>query len=133
MASRVADAETLARLRREIESIDRSILLLLAARLHAAQRAIRVRGGRTGSVTDREQERRVLLRGQRWAEELGVPPRLVENLFRSLLEEGKTRVQVGEELPESPVVTLLLASPAESARSSQRDPRLQLVPVPASP
>lgn len=132
MASRVADAETLARLRREIESIDRSILLLLAARLHAAQRAIRVRGARTGSVTDREQERRVLLRGQRWAEELGLPPRLVENLFRSILEEGKTRVQVGEELPESPVVTLLLASPAESARSS-RDPRLQLVPVPASP
>lgn len=130
MDSRVADAQTLARLRREIESIDRSIVLLLAARLHAAQKAIRVRGTRTGSVTDREQERRVLLRGQRWAEELGVPPRLVNNLFRSLLEEGKTRFQIGGELPEPPFVTLLLAGPAESAKGRERDPRLQILPVP---
>jgi chorismate mutase len=125
-------SELLARVRHEIECVDRSIVLLLAARLDAAQRAIRLRTARNGRVTDPEQERRVLRRSYRWATELGLPRKLVDNLFRSLLEEGKTRFQTGENARELPAVTVLLAAPAGSAGDLGRDAHLQLVPVPST-
>ena len=124
--------EPLARLYHEIECVDRSIVLLLAARLSAAQRTIELRAPRAGHITDRAQERETLNRIQQWARELGLPRRLVDNLFRSLLEEGKTRYQAGVRPPELPTVTVLLAAPAGSEHSSRREPRLQLVPVPSS-
>jgi chorismate mutase len=124
------EPESLARVRHEIECVDRSIVFLLAARLDAAQRAIRLRAARNGRVSDPEQERRVLQRGHRWAHELGLPPKLVDNLFRSLLEEGKTRFQTGEKPLESPLVTVLLAAPAGTVSDLRRDAHLQLVPVP---
>jgi len=126
------EPESLTRVRHEIECVDRSIVLLLAARLDAAQRAIRLRAARKGRVTDPDQERRVLLRSHKWAHELGLPQKLVDNLFRSLLEEGKTRFQLSESPPESPVVTVLLAAPAGAARALGRETQLQLVPVPTS-
>ncbi len=126
------ESESLAQLRHEIECVDRSIVLLLAARLDAAQRAIQLRAPRAGRVTDRAQERQVFLRSQEWARELGLPRKLVDSLFRSLLEEGKTRFQTGQRAPELPAVTVLLAAPAESENELRRDPHLQLVPVPSS-
>jgi chorismate mutase len=127
-----SEPDTLAQVRLEIESVDRSIVLLLAARLDAADRAIRARVARDRRVADREQERRILLRSGRWAEELGVPRSLVDNLFRSLVEEGKARFLSAEGPSDSPVVTVLLAPPAGPAASPRRDPRSQLVAVPAS-
>jgi chorismate mutase len=132
MISDTRPSEALARIRHEIECVDRSIVLLLAARLDAAQRAIRLRTARNGRVSDPEQERRVLRRSYRWAMELGLPRKLVDNLFRSLLEEGKTRFQTGETAREVPTVTVLLAAPAGSERDLGRDPHLQLVPVPST-
>jgi chorismate mutase len=126
------EPDSLSRIRQEIESVDRSIVLLLAARLEAADRAIRARAAHDRHVTDREQERRVLVRGRTWAEELGLPRPLVENLFRSLLEEGKARYLSAEGPPDSPFVTVLLAAPAGLAVSSRRDAHSQLVAVPTS-
>lgn len=124
------ESDSLTQVRQEIESVDRSIVLLLAARLDAADRAIRARIGRDRHVTDREQERRILVRSGTWAEELGVPRSLVENLFRSLIEEGKARFLSAESPPDSPVVTVLLTPPAGSAGSPRRDAHSQLVAVP---
>ena len=129
MKVEVPEPESLARLRHEIECVDRSIMFLLAARLDASQRAIRVRAARNGRVSDPEQERRVLRRGQKWARELGLPQKLVDNLFRSLLEEGKTRYQTGEKLLDAPLVTVLLAAPAGTTADLGRDARPQLFPV----
>jgi chorismate mutase len=107
--------ESLARRRQEIESVDRSIVLLLAARLDAAQRAIRVRVAHDRQTTDLAQERRVLQRSRAWAQELGLPEKLVETLFRTLIEEGKARFQGGDSPEESsPFVTVLVAAPEGS-------------------
>jgi chorismate mutase len=114
MTSAPSKASSLARLRQEIESVDRSIVLLLAARLDAARRAIRLRAGGQCRMTDRDQERRVFLRSLAWAEELRLPPKLVENLFRSLIEEGKARFLSEESPPAPPVVTVLLRRPKDS-------------------
>jgi chorismate mutase len=126
MPSDPHDAAVLARIRQEIESVDRSIALLLAARIDAAQRAIRVRSRVQNRVTDTEQERKIFQRTQEWAEELRLPPKLVENLFRSLIEEGKARYLSEEALPDSPVVPLLLSRPRVPTvrRKSEASPQL---------
>jgi chorismate mutase len=132
MATSRRSPSTLVLLRHEIESIDRQIVLLLAARLDAAQRAIGVREARSGSTTDRAQELRILERSRAWAAELGLPPRLVDHLFRSLVEEGKARFLRGEEPPESPGITVLLAAPIRSRWDLEDRPCPELLPVPSS-
>ncbi len=112
--------------------MDRSIVLMLAARLDAAQRALQLRAGRDRNLTDPKQERRVLARSRKWARNLGVPPALVEALFRSLIEEGKVRFQAAASTPEGSVVTVLLVDPALASSASGGTPDLQLVAVPTS-
>lgn len=126
------DLDSLDRVRQQIERTDRSIVMMLAARLATAQRALRLRVGHDRSVTDRKQERRVLARSRMWAQDLGVPPALVEALFRSLVEEGKARFQSATVVPEPPVVTVLLVDPALAPQDSERPPEVQLVAVPES-
>jgi chorismate mutase len=126
------ELDALAQVRQEIESVDRSIVMMLAARLGAADRAIRARVAHDRPVTDREEERRILLRSRTWAEEFGVPRPLVENLFRSLVEEGKARYLSAEGPPDSAVVTVLLAPPPGAAVPPRRDARSELVVVPTS-
>ena len=111
MTTDPAPADALLRIRQEIENVDRSILLLIAARLDAAERAIRLRTAGRHRITDREQERRVFLRSQTWAEELGLSPKLVEALFRSLIGEGKARFLCRETARDSLVVTELPSGP----------------------
>jgi chorismate mutase len=118
-------------LRHELESIDRQIVLLMAARLDAARRAIRVRTAQSSSITDRSQEVQILERSRAWAAELGLPPTLVDNLFRSLVEEGKARFLRGEQPPESPGVTVLLAPPRRLRSDLGEHPNPELLPVPA--
>jgi len=132
MTSDPPETDSLADRRRELESVDRSIVLLLAARLDAARRALRVRVAEERQLTDRAQERRVLLRSRGWAEELGLPPDLVEALFRSLMEEGKARFRSGEAGPDAPVVTVLLSPPGGASVHLGQNPHPQLVPVPAT-
>ncbi|HLN50975.1 MAG TPA: chorismate mutase [Thermoplasmata archaeon] len=129
MPSDPSDADLLARIRQEIESVDRSIVLLLAARLDAARRAIRVRARVQNRLTDTEQERRIFQRTQDWAEELRLPPKLVESLFRSLIEEGKARYLSEEALPDSPVVTVLLSRPRVPAVRRYGEASPELGPV----
>lgn len=113
----------LAAARQEIESIDRSIVLLLAARLAAAQRALRLRVSQHHGLTDVAQEHRVLERSRRWARGLGVPESLVERLFRTLLEEGKARYRSTEAPLEPACVTVLLAAPEAGTAPLQGSPR----------
>lgn len=115
MSRKTPRAEPLAQLRREIESVDRSIVLLLAARLHVAQRAIELRVGTSRRLTDPAQERRVIERGREWARELGVSENMVTQLFRTLVEEGKARFRTAEKTTDAPIVTVFLASPEEVA------------------
>ncbi len=114
--------------------MDRSIVLLLAARLDAAQRAIHARVGHDPRrTTDAAQERRVLQRSRAWAREVGLPEKLVETLFRTLIEEGKARFHRGER-PTNPLpfVTVLMAVPERSEEDlgSGADPQLVAVSAP---
>lgn len=132
MPSTGVRTESLLRLREEIESVDRSIVLLLAARLRAAQRALRVRALHGAPLTDDLQERRVLVRGHRWARELGVPEALVDHLLRTLMEEGKARHRRGEAPPGERFVTVLLAGPEGSRPDLRGGAKPQLLAVPPS-
>ncbi|EQD74123.1 chorismate mutase [mine drainage metagenome] len=126
------DLDSLDRIRQQIERVDRSIVMMLAARIATAQRALRLRAGHDRNLTDRKQERRVLARSRMWAQDLGVPPALVEDLFRSLIEEGKARFQSATVVPEPPVVTVLLVDPVLASHDLERPPEVQLVAVPES-
>ncbi len=126
------DLDSLDRIRQQIERVDRSIVMMLAARLATAQQALRLRAGHDGNLTDQKQERRVLARSRMWAEDLGVPPALVEDLFRSLVEEGKARFRSDAVVPEPPVVTVLLVDPALAPHDLERPPKVQVVAVPES-
>ncbi|HYA70354.1 MAG TPA: chorismate mutase [Thermoplasmata archaeon] len=81
----------LASVRRDLERIDRAIVILVAARLDAACSAIRLRSQIDGRVADPSQEGRVIARARVWAEQLGVSPVLIEELFRAIVEAGKHR------------------------------------------
>jgi chorismate mutase len=124
--------ESLAQVRREIESVDRSIVLLVAARLDAARRALRLRVTHGHRMTDGAQERRVLERSREWALELGLPERLVQSLFSTLIEEGKARFRSSEAAADPEVVTVLLAAPAGPEVRLRGAPSLQLVAIPPS-
>lgn len=110
--------------------MDRSIVLLLAARLNAAQRALEVRVARHQRLTDEAQERRVLGRAARWAGELGVPETIVDRLFRTLVEEGKARFRRSERAPDR-FVTVLLAGPGRAGVDLRKAPEPQVVAVPS--
>lgn len=112
--------------------MDRSLVLLLAARLDAAQRALLVRAPHDRRTTDLVQERKVLRRARMWARELGLPEKLVVTLFRTLIEEGKARYDSGQRTEDAlPVVTVLMAVPDGSAIELGSGATPQLVPVPA--
>lgn len=88
----VADAvPSLVSVRRDLEQIDRAIVLLVAARIEAACSAIQLRSERGGDIADPAQEERVIARAQDWAEQVGLSPVLAEAIFRSVVEAGKDR------------------------------------------
>jgi len=122
--------ESLARLRTEIESIDREIVLLIAARLEAADRALQLRVIRGRPITDPDQERRVLGRARAWAEADDVPAALVERLFRALVEEGKSRFLTGRPPRTGGGVTVLVPEPHGPPVCLEDRPRPDLRPVP---
>ena len=90
---------TLTSVRRDLEQIDRAIVLLVAARLDAAGSAIRLRSQKDGQVANPVQEGRVIARAQGWAEQLGISPRLAEKIFRAIIEAGKERYVLSTEVP----------------------------------
>ena len=112
MTRPAAPPARLVELRAEIERIDRSLLLLVAARLRAARQAVALRSSVTGRLAEPEQELRVLLRGVAWARELGLPEALVQRLFRTLIEEGKAEYRTRGAPSDDPTVTVFVAEPA---------------------
>ena len=96
---------SLAELRSELEGIDRSLLLLMAERIRVARDAIALRRLHGEKVTDSAQERRVLARALRWAEEMNLSSQLVTPLLTQLIAEGK---RAGPSSAPSKVVTVFL-------------------------
>ncbi len=86
-------AVALVEARARLEEIDRALLRLVAARLEAANLAIRIRIEQGEEVCDPAQERRVLARARCWANGAGLPPVLAETIFRALIEAGKERAE----------------------------------------
>ncbi|MCL4307856.1 MAG: chorismate mutase [Candidatus Thermoplasmatota archaeon] len=133
MTNHVISPVSLDRVRSEIESVDRSIVLLLAARLDAARRALSLRAPPERRVTDPGQERRVLSRAQAWARDLDLPVPLVEGLFRALIEEGKTRYKDRTRAaPEPGFVTVLVGAPEACSIALGDTENPEPLPVPGS-
>ena len=91
MAEPVGVPPALAVVRARLEEIDRSLLLLLAARIEVANIAIRVRSEIDGRVSNPAQERLVLARGRRLAHEVGLSPELAESVLRDVIDAGKVQ------------------------------------------
>ena len=132
MPSARVDPEALAAARLEIEHIDRSIACLIAARLEAAVRALQLRTSHGEGVTDPRQEHLVRERARGWATELGIPARLLDELYGALIEAGKARFAGGARSPESPGVNVLASGPGpRPARLGEApDERVRTVSAP---
>jgi chorismate mutase len=126
------DPMLLARLRTEIEGIDRALLLLLVARMNAAGRAIDARIARGEPVTDTLQEQKVMDRSRGWGEQLGLPRPLVEGLFRDLLDTGKARYLAGGSKAEPPRVTVRIDPPGLLENEIRTRLRVELASVAAA-
>lgn len=76
-------------MREEIAGIDRSIILLVAARRRAVQELMALKRVRQFPLVDPDQELRVLARARWWARQNGAPADLAERVMRLLIREGK--------------------------------------------
>ena len=72
MVVRSKVAPSLVAIRRDLEEIDRALVLLVAARVEAAGTAIRLRSQGNGRIADPAQEERVIARAEGWAEQAGL-------------------------------------------------------------
>lgn len=118
---------SLASARRELEEIDRAIVLLIAARLDVACSAIRIRARNGGNVEDPAQEAVVLRRARDWAEEAGISPSAVETVFRAIVRAGKDRYTA---LGSTPRAAL---APSQVVRGRNSRVRSRPRPTPESP
>lgn len=85
----VTSPPSLDELRAEIARIDHLLVRIVAVRLRTAKRAIRSRTSAGEGLSDPAQERRVVDRARRWALEAGVPPELLDQIVRSIMEAAK--------------------------------------------
>ena len=84
------DELTLDELRREIESIDREIVELIARRTYVASSVARVKSERDMETVDEQQEAAVMDRVAEDAERFDLDAATVESVFRLLIELNKT-------------------------------------------
>jgi chorismate mutase len=124
--------------RAELAEIDRSLVLLLAARFEAVERLFRLKRELGRPLRSRKQEAVVLARAREWALETGAPPDAVVRLFKRLLAEGKRSAIARSGLAEagSPSVTtvhlVLPARRGSTVRPSENVPaRLRALETPA--
>jgi chorismate mutase len=111
--------------RRDLEQIDRAIVLLVAARLEAACAAIRCRSRRDGRVANPAQEARVLARARAWGREFGLSPELTNTIFRAMVDAGKARFVSGTGASAS-------ATPSSPARERRVRALVQRAATPLS-
>jgi prephenate dehydrogenase len=89
IASLALPAEDLRDTRDLIDAVDRELLALLERRARLALRAARTKEKLGVGVRDAERETRVLAERRRWAEERGLDPRAVEDLFQLILSQSR--------------------------------------------
>lgn len=95
--------QTLRELREEIARIDHAIVLLVAARLRAARRAIDWRAAHGEDQTNRDQELVVRDRAREWARQVAVPPEFAVHVIQALVNAGKEPARLTEDpLPPLP-------------------------------
>jgi len=128
MVDRTAPDASLASLRRDLEEIDRAIVLLVAARVDAACSAICLRSQKEGRISDPAQEERVIARAQVWAEQLGVSTTLTGTIFRAIVESGKEKFVRSSSESTSPA-----AHSRGSSRGHGRDSSHRTSPTLARP
>jgi chorismate mutase len=114
--------------RAELAEIDRSLVLLLAARFEAVERLFRLKRELGRALRSRRQEAIVLARAREWALEAGAPPDAVVRLFKRVLAEGKRSAiaRAGfAEVGSPSVTTIHVVLPTRrwsTVRPSENDP-----------
>lgn len=116
--SAVPSPRTIQRLRSEIETIDRSIVLLLGARERAQHRLLAWKEAAGIPGHDPAQEHRVLTRAIGWARECGTDEHVAAEVIRLALVSGKRR---------------FAAAPVGSRTASRTAPARGGAPVSAGP
>lgn len=102
---------TVQRLRSEIETIDRSIVLLLGARERAQHQLLAWKESSGIPGHDPGQEERVLARAIGWARETGADEQVVAEVIRLALDRGKGRFELARRRGRTRI-------PAADSRSS---------------
>jgi chorismate mutase len=121
-------------IREEIARLDRSLLLMLAAREDAVRRLFEAKARLGLPLVDRIQEAVVVSRARRWARALGIPPDGVAAVFRRIIAAGKEAAESGAPPIDrrSPVVTVLVAPPRTAEPAHVGGPIPAVTPSPAS-
>jgi len=112
-----------ARLRMEIEVVDRSIVALLGARERAQHRLLAWKEAAGLAGTDLAQEGRVLSRAADWARVTGTPGALATEVIRLALESGK-RSYVERRTRSRPSATARVPAPAARPPLVPASPRV---------
>jgi isochorismate pyruvate lyase len=81
---RPENCESIEDVRRGIDALDREIIQLIGRRAGYVEAAARFKSGEQ-SVRAPERERTMLEARRRWAEENGLDPGVIENLYRDLV------------------------------------------------
>jgi chorismate mutase len=102
---------TIQRLRSEIETIDRSIVLLLGARERAQHRLLAWKETSGIPGIDPIQEATVFSRAATWARESGTDERLASGVIRLALESGKRSYFQGRGAARTVARPMLAPSP----------------------
>ena len=92
-------APDLREIRDLIDDTDRELVRLLAQRDQLTHRAGRVKAREKRPIQDPQRERDMMVERRRWAEQEGMDPQTVEELFRSILRVSRS-VQRGD--PQEP-------------------------------
>lgn len=84
-ASIAADCRTMADVRREVDRIDRALVVLIAERQQLMEAAARIKGNRE-AIRDPKRIEDVVAKVLAAAEDAGLSPRIAEPVWRTLIE-----------------------------------------------
>lgn len=79
------DCESIEDVRRAIDALDRDMVALIGRRARYVEAAARFKTSESG-VRAPERQRAMLARRRAWAEEEGLDPEMIEDLYRNLVE-----------------------------------------------
>lgn len=81
-----AECTNITEVRNEIDNIDKTIIELLSHRFQYVKEVVKYKEKKPGSIEAPERRKEVLECRRKWAEENGLNPDVIENLYKDLIQ-----------------------------------------------